>query len=160
MNQAELCRAVGMSQSSYGALESMKDTPFIDGGPHSGQWREPVLKLADFHGVPVEDLFPPEILKLRGGTKHASLDVTEFARLAAAGPEELLMLREQIGNVKPMLSKAVTKSEARVLTERFGFNGEERTLTQIAERIGISRSRAGQLQERALGKMRKAEVDR
>lgn len=155
MNQAALCRAVGLQPSLYSAFESMKKSPIGE----KGEWLLPALKLAEFHGVPIDELFPQEVLQMKGGVRQTSLDVVEFARLAAAGPEELLLLREQIGNVRPLLSKVVTKTEAKVLVERFGLDDEEERehkLAHIADHLKLSRARVGQIKETALAKLRKA----
>jgi len=60
--------------------------------------------------------------------------------------EEMLKL---LGSLKPI--------EADILRKRFGlFNDEERTLKEIGDEYHLSRERVRQLQEQALGKMRRA----
>lgn len=152
MNQAQLCRAAGIAhRGAYGALESMKRSPFSP----RGDWRPIVLTIARFHGLSPEELFPPEILALRGGKRDMTCDVTEFAELAACGPEMLLSLREQIGSVKPLLSAALTSTEADVITRRFGLDGDPpSTLKDCRPAPHYSLERTRQIEMRALKQMR------
>ena len=58
-----------------------------------------------------------------------------------------------------MLKEMVTKldpREARILKFRFGLDGgTERTLEEVGEKFGVTRERIRQLQNIALGKLRK-----
>lgn len=57
------------------------------------------------------------------------------------------------------LREAVAGLEARereILVRRFGLDGPEETLEEIGARLGLSRARVGQLEARALGKLRRA----
>lgn len=162
MNQRELCEAVGIMPSTYAALERLSRSPFVHG---TQDWIPCVLALASFHGLPPEDLFPPEILAMRGGGKSRELtcDVTEFAELAAGGPELLMRLRANLESVRPLLVEALTPREAKILTGRFGLDGEEpKTLEALRGKGRHRRTRETirQTQAQAFRKLRKAIRDK
>lgn len=46
--------------------------------------------------------------------------------------------------------------EREILARRFGLDGPEETLEEIGRAVGLSRARVGQLERRALGKLRRA----
>jgi RNA polymerase primary sigma factor len=54
------------------------------------------------------------------------------------------------------LGQGLTDRERGVLTARFGLDGREQTLREIAARIGLSAERVRQIEQEALGKMRLA----
>jgi len=161
MNQRELCDAVGIQRSFYAGLECMTVSPF--GRGKERHWRAPVLALAAFHGLPPEDLFPQEILAMRGGKRELSCDVTEFAELAAGGPEALMRLRDRLGSVRPLLVEALTPREAKILIRRFGLDGELPDKLEDIRGKGkkrVSRERVRQLEVQALNKLRKVIEER
>lgn len=70
------------------------------------------------------------------------------------GAELDAVMREE--QVAPLLER-LSAMEADILRFRFGLeDGEERTLREIGEKYGLTRERIRQLQERGLGKLRKA----
>jgi transcriptional regulator with XRE-family HTH domain len=156
MTQAALCRAALVDQSRYSAWEKMKLSPFIA----NGDWQPGVLKIATFHGLAPEELFPPEVLKMRGGKREMTCDVTEFAELAAGGPEALLALRNGIGRARALLSDTCTPREAAILTARLGLDGAEpKTCEKVAGKLGVTRERIRQLEAAGVRKIRRALED-
>ena len=70
-------------------------------------------------------------------------------------PHETLVTRAWESEVHRLLSE-LSPMEARILRWRFGLNDEEElTLKEIGDRYNLSRERIRQLQEQALGKMRR-----
>jgi RNA polymerase sigma factor (sigma-70 family) len=51
------------------------------------------------------------------------------------------------------LLSALSERERAVLRARYGLDGEEQTLRQIADRLGLSAERVRQIEQRALGKL-------
>lgn len=75
----------------------------------------------------------------------------QAAEAPSAGINQL-MLREQLDNLLEMMSPR----EREVLDMRFGLaNGETHTLAEIAQKIGVSRERVRQVEEKALEKLKK-----
>jgi transcriptional regulator with XRE-family HTH domain len=155
MTGSAISKAIGISAATYSGLETMSYLPFYEGGSRDGEWIPSVIALAKFHGIPPEELFPPEVLVMRGGKREMTCDVTDFAQLASHGPEELLMLREKIGSVRPLLSSSLNKTEAKVITQRFGLDDKsEMTFEEIGAKRNLSRERIRQIEIGALRKMR------
>lgn len=72
------------------------------------------------------------------------------------GPAERMTLEAQSEEVRQLLCD-LKPIEADILRQRFGFDDDrELTLKEIGEKYNLSRERIRQLQEQALGKMRKA----
>lgn len=57
-------------------------------------------------------------------------------------------LREVLADLDPR--------EREVVTRRFGLDGPEETLQAIGDALGLSRHRVGQIEKRALGRLRRA----
>jgi RNA polymerase primary sigma factor len=55
----------------------------------------------------------------------------------------------------PLLS-VLSARERRILAARYGLDGEPQSRRQIAERLGLSVSRVRDIEQRALGKLRRA----
>jgi RNA polymerase primary sigma factor len=78
----------------------------------------------------------------------------------APSPPEQMMSSETQGEMLKLLS-VLKPIEADILRKRFGLvNDRERTLKEIGDEYRLSRERVRQLQEQALGKMRKAMAKR
>ena len=87
------------------------------------------------------------------------IDVLEDPNEGPAVPEQMALVRDAdrdaqaAGGLKPI--------EADILRQRFGLvNERERTLKEIGDKYNLSRERIRQLQEQALGKMRRAMAKR
>lgn len=157
MSQTDLCRAAGIQQNTYSGLERMTESPFTKGG----MWRDPVLKIAAFHGLSPEELFPPEILDMRGGVRMMACDVDELAQLAAMGPETQALLRRAGGTVHALITEKCSPREVQVLTRRFGLDGnDEQSLAAVAAAEGVSPERIRQIENKAMEKLRRARAAR
>jgi RNA polymerase primary sigma factor len=78
----------------------------------------------------------------------------------APSPPDQMMTTETQGEMLKLLG-GLKPIEADILRKRFGLvNDRERTLKEIGDEYHLSRERVRQLQEQALGKMRKAMVKR
>ena len=70
-------------------------------------------------------------------------------------PYETLELQRWSAEVRRLLS-TLTPIESRIIRWRFGLDDEEElTLKEIGDKYNLSRERIRQLQEQALGKIRK-----
>ena len=74
-------------------------------------------------------------------------------------PEQMASSETQTEMLKLLAS--LKPIEADILRKRFGLvNDQERTLKEIGDKYSLSRERIRQLQEQALGKMRRAMAKR
>lgn len=126
--------------------------------------REPTdEELADEVGLPYRKL----ALLRQASYRPASLDApihegetTEFGEVIsddnAENPLEMLAGKDIHGELDGLLS-LLDERERRIISERFGLTGREAmTLEEVGQEFGVTRERIRQLQNSALGKMRRA----
>ena len=126
MNQQQLCSAAGVLPSEYGRLEKMLSSPFTK----EGAWRQPVLRLADFHKVGVEDLFPDAVLEIKERQSVLKVDAADVGLLLSSdqearllGPGEVFDAKELPDAASVLIDECLTPREARVIRLRFGLGG-------------------------------------
>lgn len=73
----------------------------------------------------------------------------------ASTPEEEAEVDAVSDEVVELL-RTLSRREAEVIGARFGLRGRTWTLEQVADRLGVSRERARQIEARAMGKLRRA----
>lgn len=147
---AQLSRASGVSQSVIGKYLNLKEAPITPKGRLSGQ----VIKIAKALKVLPEDLFPPQHLEkaLNKNVAEVEMSLPEIESIACAGsPDELLFDDEEIQRAMGGL----TPRQAKVLKDRFGFNGESHTYREIGEKFGITGNRVQQIERDALKRFKK-----
>jgi RNA polymerase primary sigma factor len=64
--------------------------------------------------------------------------------------------RRVIGEHLPEMLRALDERERTIVRARFGLDGRERTLRELAATLGVSAERVRQIEQRALGKLREA----
>lgn len=70
-------------------------------------------------------------------------------------PEEALLRQEEHDDVKEVMRKAVTPREYQVLSYRYGFEtGYPMSLQEVGTRLGLTRERIRQLEERGLRRLK------
>jgi RNA polymerase primary sigma factor len=127
--------------------------------------RDPtVQELAAFTRLPAGKV----ALALRSGTAPASLDarVSESALFGdllsdagALSPEGPLLAEDTVRRVRCAL-ETLPDRERHVLERRFGIGGRRgETLQEIAGRLGVSRERVRQIEQRALERLRRGGED-
>jgi RNA polymerase sigma factor (sigma-70 family) len=68
---------------------------------------------------------------------------------------ERVLAKIEVEQLRGLLS-GLSERERTILQARYGLEGEEQTLREIAGRLGLSAERVRQLEQRALGKLRNA----
>ena len=87
--------------------------------------------------------------------RTAASSSTSSKRKTCRRPYEQLVSRKWSDEVRRLLD-TLTPMEARILRWRFGLDDEdELTLKEIGDKYNLSRERIRQLQEQALGKIRR-----
>ena len=137
LNQQDFCRLVGVEHSQYCALETLRHSPLTGGRAllkvKERRWRPVALKVAAFHCVTPEDLWPDVVLSVKDSEVVRKVSGTELLALAAAPlqPDEEYD-RKELGEQVRALLGALRLREAEVLRRRFGIDREESTLDEIA----------------------------
>lgn len=157
-NQHEAAQRLGLKDTEFGRYVNMCVFParIVDG---QYVYRPTAHRIADLLGQDVEWLFDPQLYE---GKVPSRLTVevglqaltASHTRELPPGPGELAetserdqLLRDAIAQLNPR--------EALVLSKRFGLDGgEEYTLREIAQEIGLSGNRVNQIEARALEKLR------
>lgn len=157
---AELHRVTGINQMSLGKIMNLS-LPAMN---KWGQFREPVIKLAEFFKCLPEDLYPPQHLRdpleKNKGSFEANLEevktLYQERQLEIESPEQILARDEQVGFIKQALHE-LTPREERVIRLRFGL-GEQRehTLGEVAEQFGVATERIRQIEAKAIRKLKRA----
>lgn len=155
---SELSRATGISNVTLGKLINMQLLPTTK----DGQWRAPVLKLADFFKCLPEDLFSEfqQEHALDENRANAEMHFGEIQAMLASqqaylfDPEAMAeahelraVLEQAISTLKPQYQE--------VLRARFGFDGPDMTLEEVGEKLGVSHARISEIEARALRSLRK-----
>lgn len=141
----EVCEQTGLHQGRYANLNNGTVPPIVEGGPRQGQPKADAVKLAEFFGVGLDDLFPRYWCKF-----HELQLVPEQYDMLVASSEDL----EQVESAE-LVKKALPSlkpREEQVLIARFF---EDKTFDETAERFNASRERIRQIEAKALRKLKK-----
>jgi RNA polymerase sigma factor (sigma-70 family) len=107
---------------------------------------------------------------LRWQSKTVSLDApvgkeqeTELMELVAdqdvSSIEDAVTLEQMQDEIREMMAKCLRPREQKVLSLRFGLDsGQDKTLAQVAEVLGVTRERVRQIEVRAMRRLRYAGV--
>ena len=141
LTQTAMSKLTGLSNVRISQIECMRGEP-----PYSTYgWREHAETIATFHGLSPEDIWPESV-------KEAKREAFRLERAAAEPsptPEDELSWLEGLERMQEWL-KSISKGERELLWAR--ANGER--LEDIGQRIGLSKERVRQLEERALLNLR------
>lgn len=167
-NVAQFCSRHGLNPSHVGPLLNLVAQPRRpekkkngDRNKDGGELKQLPRQLCDITGYSGEELFPP-LLYLDSMTRSGVAEVSsaQFVGLSAArrfalppAQDEELDGAKQHEVLEAVLA-TLTPREERVLRQRFGLDGDERTLEQVGDALGVGRERARQIEQKALRKLR------
>ena len=153
---SELAGRVGMTPSALGRYVNMQ----LSARRPDGDWRTGALKIAKFFRCLPNDIFsdPQQHRALKKNRVMAEVAFEEMRTLLdpRAEPSPLAIaqakdLRSLIGEYLHKLSPRVE----RIIRERFGFNGPEKTLEEGGAELGISEDRVRMLEAEGLLALRR-----
>lgn len=124
------------------------------------EWIPVVHRLAEFFKCLPEDLFsePQQYGKLEKNVAKAEVTYAEVRQLTARDHGEITPeMQLQARQLRTAVSRALqtlTPREERVIRLRFGFEGDELTLEEVGEKIGVTRERIRGIEAKALRKLK------
>ena len=150
---AELCRASGTDNGAFGDVINLKRSPVNK----KGEWISCVLKVCEYLFVMPTDLFSQEQmtpLKTNKGTVDIGFeDISRLLDDPTQDPSLRLERQDIVGAVGAVLED-LTEREKKVINLRFGIDGKEHNLMEIADIFGVTRVRVAQIEAKALRKLR------
>lgn len=127
----------------------------------SRQWTKSARAIAEFFGVPLQELFPlhlyeddlPKVIVKELESEGLRVSMEEAKKIAGVSidPVEAMALSSATNDALSILSPRLQK----IIEMRFGLNGEQpQTLAEIGERLGVSANRIRQLEAKAVRQLR------
>lgn len=158
--QAEFARAAGLTDTQVTSLVGLRACPI----KNDGTFTLVAQTIMEVLGACPTDLWTNEQLSMRLKHNSTERDMSAAELLPALGmnpidmiefkePDEYASDNERTTAVANTL-KTLTFREQMVLGKRFGINGEEQTLEQVAEEMGYTREHIRQIEAHALRKLR------
>lgn len=153
--------AIGIGYRNLNDYISLKSSP-ID---KSGEVRETALKISEFLGKMVSDLWSREQMEpLETNTAEASVTAEELAvirgsvgnwaeQIGAVDPLRLIDRKELTSRLEKTMD-GLNKRQRYVLTGRMGWDGPVKTLKALAAELGVTGSYVREIEAKALRYMR------
>jgi len=145
----------GVSAETLRELLRLAKSPYR---ARTAQATETALKIAEVLDMPVSELFPIELYAQRWPKLCAyHVDAEMFLPLEAARnltvppPDELIDTQLCIDKALLRLSPR----EEKVIRQRFGLDGEEKTLEELGRDLNVTRERVRMIEARGLRHLRK-----
>jgi len=157
----QAAKQYGIGYSTYVRLENCFDSP----RKADGNWRDVARKIAEYHGLSCEDVFPPAIEAVKKPKVCMEISGKDLARTlialreAPALPGSDLEARQDAAQIRQLMERSLTTREQVVVSLRMGLaNKADGPMTheEIAKYQGITKTRIRQIEMRALRKMKHA----
>jgi lambda repressor-like predicted transcriptional regulator len=144
---AELCRQCGVPPAKLAAYMTMRESPVGVSG-----WKQNAITIATALNVYPSDLWPKhmEDVRLKSATAEVEMDAKEVQEIIAGGYEvDQVAMSDLLGKITSDLSPR----QKDFMQWRLLY-GEDATLKECGEALGVSVERARQIQHSSMHKMR------
>lgn len=154
----KFCETNNIDYQRMTELVAGKLKPFTE----SGMMRKECEQLLEVLNVTLEDCFTER--QLQGFNQRSfTLKMKESELQQIANPmknqEQKLIEGQAAGTILKALAKRLTPRECNIMIMKYGLdNGIERSIDEISKKYGVSRSRIGQIIEKAQRKMKHPKV--
>lgn len=149
---SDLADAAGVGANAVYDLINLKRSPY----GKSGSPRPSAQKIADKLYASFEDIFPAQHLHnpLERNTAETTVSIGDVQRLTGGdSPESLLESDEMRHAVVDSLS-SLPDRHRQVIEGRLGFDGDPKTLNDLAQELGVGRERIRQIESNAYRRLR------
>jgi len=150
---AELCRNAGVCNATFGAIINLKKAPVT----RKDDWHPIVLKVCEYLLVMPSDLFSHEQMQpLKTNKSFVDLGFDDISRMLddpTQDPSLGLEHQDAAGAISTVL-ETLTEREQQVINLRFGLDGKEHSLLEVANIFGVTRERVRQIEAKTLRKLR------
>lgn len=117
-------------------------------------WKESAVRIADFHGVSPEKLWPDSIMAVKKTHLHKCVSTDEMKWLTGGNAPQLGQLefikKREIQELLNAQINSLSDVEQHVLIRRFRDDAQQ---YEIAEELKLTKSSIGQIEARALSKL-------
>ena len=148
------CVANDLDPGAVGGLVNLKFSPLYK----DGDWRPIAERLSVVLNTPLSVLFSEEqFTPLEKNTGYVDMSFEEILPMlpdTTSSPLQKLIEVEDRAAIDTALSK-LTQPQEWVIRGRFGLDGEEKTLDELAQELGVSYERVRQIEHKALRMLRK-----
>lgn len=152
LNQRAAAERIGVSIGLYNGLECMRRSPL----DRHGDWGGAARKIAAFHGLSCDDIFPESVMAVDRPVVEKRFDgvevsaLSEFAVNAALPPDEIYDWKEA-GEVLGKIGRERLHPRERMIHRMHLQN--EVPVGEVGKALGISGTRVQQLHQRGLMKV-------
>jgi RNA polymerase sigma factor (sigma-70 family) len=147
LNKKAIAKQIGIPYPTYVSIETMGKLPVSK----TGSWSSAAVKIAEFHKMLPEDLFPEFMKKVTAKRFELEIDAADIPALPS--PESEYFTKELNEAVRRVLATLTPRAE-KVLRELMGIGCEEKSAKDIAEELQVPISRVKNLRNSALLSLR------
>jgi DNA-directed RNA polymerase sigma subunit (sigma70/sigma32) len=153
---AELARQSGVHQGYIGRYLNLQESIY----DFRGEYRPQFMQLCEFFNLMPSELYPEAQMSepLKSNKRVIEADASELTRIESQACDPALLIEaETRREVADTLLGTLTPRSAKVVSMRHGLDGVEHTYQQIGDELGIGSSRAMQIYQASLRKLRHPE---
>lgn len=145
----EVAKEIGMAYSTLSRYIQLRESPITA----QGTVKQSAQRLCDYFGMMVEEVWSLEQLTpIECNIKEVEFSYQELTRLENISNPILSLANDQLKEQMDVSLDKLDPREAMVL--RFGLEGDVHTTKEIGDMLGITSTRIGQIEAKALRKLR------
>lgn len=147
----EVAKEIGMAYSTLSRYIQLRESPITA----QGTVKQSAQRLCDYFGMMVEEVWSLEQLTpIECNIKEVEFSYQELTRLENISNPILSLANDQLKEQMDVSLDKLDPREAMVLRLRFGLEGDVHTTKEIGDMLGITSTRIGQIEAKALRKLR------
>lgn len=122
----QVAEKMGVSYGVYIQLESLTASPMSA----RNEWRDVARRVAEFHGVDLEYLFPDAVLAVKQAIARREVEIEEIAPLLSGGADEMVSLadgydRQELAEKIAELLGELTQRDREIVSLIYGLGDDK-----------------------------------